>query len=107
MTTNGRRGYDFERRVADFLLREGAAHVVRSPGSRGPADLYAFYLPDSPLTRHRTRVDVIQCKRRGKLDATGRERLLGLAREINARPLVAQPGPKGRGVVLTAVEMPL
>jgi Holliday junction resolvase len=107
MTTNGRRGYDFERRVADFLLREGAAHVIRSPGSRGPADLYAFYLPDSPLTRNRTRVDVIQCRRGGRLDEAGRTRLIGLAKEINARPLFAKPGPKGRGVLLESVEMPL
>jgi Holliday junction resolvase len=107
MTHNDRRGYDFERRVADFLLREGAAHVIRSPGSRGPADLYAFYPPDSPLTRHRTKVRLIQCKRRGRMDGKSRERLLALAQAIHAEPLLARPGPKNRGVLLEAVERPL
>jgi Holliday junction resolvase len=107
MTHNARRGYDFERRVADFLLREGAAHVIRSPGSRGPADLYAFYPPDSPLTRHRTRVRLVQCKRRGKLNEQSTARLVELASRIHAEAVLAVPGPKNRGVVLERIPVVL
>jgi Holliday junction resolvase len=100
-----RRGYDFERRVAEHLRQQGAVHVIRAPGSRGPADIYAFYPPDSPLTRGRTRVQVIQCKRNAKrFNAAGRARLLELATLIHAEAFFACQGPGGRGVVLERVE---
>jgi hypothetical protein len=108
MTNNPRRGYDFERRVADFFRKvQGAEHVIRVGGSRGPADLYVFYPPDSPLTRHLTRVELIQCKRNGRLDPGERTRLIDLAERLHAKAVLASAGPHGRGVVLEHVQRPL
>jgi hypothetical protein len=112
VTSSSRRGYDFERRVADHLRRNGSAgepaeHVVRPGGSRGPADLYAFYPPDSPLTTHLTKVELVQCKKHGRMAPDERTKLLDLAERLHAKPLLAMPGPKGRGVLLVGVERPL
>lgn len=59
MTTNYRRGADFERKVRDWYYERGASLVVRAAGSHTPVDLVVLYADGE--------VDLVQCKRDGKL----------------------------------------
>lgn len=61
MTTNYARGADFERKVRDHYYKRGASLVVRAAGSHTPVDLVVLYSDGE--------VDLIQCKRDGKLPA--------------------------------------
>ena len=61
MTTNYARGADFERKVRDHYYQRGASLVVRAAGSHTPVDLVVLY-PNGDI-------DLIQCKRDGKLPA--------------------------------------
>jgi len=90
VTTNYRRGYEFERKVRQVLLDQGAEHVIRTAASRSPADLYAFYPPDSPLTHGLTRVHLVQCKTDGRrLGEDDRGRLVDLASRLRATAVLA------------------
>ncbi len=70
MTTNYARGANFERRVRDLYYQRGASLVVRAAGSHTPVDLVALY-PNGD-------VDLIQCKRDGKLPAAEVEKAYDL-----------------------------
>lgn len=99
MTTNGTRGAAFERTTRARLEAEGW-HCVRSAGSRGPADLYAFRDGD---------VWLVQCKIGGRLGPAERDELVNLAAVLSGGPLKVTPilavrGPRGTPVVLSVVE---
>lgn len=79
--TNGRRGADFERRVAARLVEQGWV-VVRAAGSRGACDLIAMRHGSTPL--------LVQCKLdRHALDVPEWHALWALSVRTGSRPLVA------------------
>jgi len=80
-----RKGRRFEYTVRDYLRCMGY-EVIRSAGSRGPADLLAG---DG---RH---VLAIQCKINGDIRPRERERLVEFARKFRAMPVLAFKGKKG------------
>jgi Holliday junction resolvase len=88
MTTNYKRGADFERRAQKLLERIGYA-VVRSAGSHSPADLVAM--------RHGELV-CVQCKRDGRLDPEEWNEYWEFCELAGALPVMAQVGPQGKGV---------
>lgn len=100
MATNYERGRAFEYRVRDALKDKGAVYVMRAAGSHTKADLAAFFDTHgwSPV------VWLVQCKRDGRLPAAEREELVSIARQTGTRPMLAQAGPKGRGVIFTDLE---
>lgn len=78
------RGRAFEYKVAKELEARGATLVVRSAGSKGLADLVAFYADDP--------AEVISCKADGKVPRRERERLVKWAEEnMHVRVFVAYP----------------
>ena len=89
MTTNYKRGADFERRAQKFLERIGYA-VVRSAGSHSPADLVAM--------RHGELV-CVQCKRDGRLDPEEWNDFWEFCELAGALPVIAKVGPQGKCVV--------
>lgn len=90
MATKYERGRAFEYRVRDKLLALGAEAVIRSAGSKGPADIVAFWLHGRPW--------FVQAKLDGRLGKTERETMLALLRRIDIKIVLAQPGPNNRGV---------
>lgn len=92
MTTNYRRGADFERRVRDHLQDTyHFAYVGRIAGSHTVADLVALGYRE---------VWLVQCKRDGRISAAERELLCDVAREAGAHAVIARTGKNGRGIVL-------
>ena len=88
MSTNYRRGADFERRVKADFERHGFV-AVRSAGSRTPADVYAFAAGQ---------VIFAQCKRDGRLDPDEWNEFYTYCQRAGAVPLLAMAGKGGRGV---------
>ena len=88
MTSNYRRGSDFERKVMDVLRQRGFL-CVRSAGSRSPVDVVAWN-PAVTL--------LVQCKADGRMRAADRARLLAWAQDGMALlPVLAAKA--GRGTV--------
>jgi Holliday junction resolvase len=83
-----RLGRQLEYRVRD-LLREAGYIVLRSPQSKGPADLVALKSGAQLF---------VQCKRSGSLPPAEWNHLFDLAESVGAVPLVASR-PTGRGIV--------
>ncbi len=79
-------GRALEYRVRDALLAKGF-YVIRSPSSKGPADLVALG-PGVQL--------LVQCKRSGRFDPGEWNELYDLAETIGALAIVASC-PTGRG----------
>lgn len=87
------RGADFERKVRDHLLAQGAKLVVRSAGSRSPVDLVAFWQPS--MSGHPTAV-LVQVKRDGRLTKASREALRTTAAGLGATAVLASAVMQGR-----------
>jgi len=81
MTSQYRRGADFERTLKKFLEDLGY-YVVRSAGSKGKVDLVAFNLAQTWF---------IQCKLTGKITAAETKALKSLAKKHGAIGFVATP----------------
>jgi Holliday junction resolvase len=97
MTSQYRRGADFERRVKLALEAGGAVYVVRAAGSHGQADLIAFY-PQSPHFPYGA-IEFVQAKRSGKMSKADQWALCELALQCGATPMLALQGPRGTPVV--------
>lgn len=104
MATNYERGRAFEYRVRDELKKLGAVYVMRAAGSHTKADLAAFWEVTPHGTVEWSHVWLVQCKRDGRLPAAEREELISIARQTGTRAVLAQAGPKGRGVILINLE---
>lgn len=88
MTTNYRRGADFERRVIADMSAHGYVSV-RAAGSHTVADVYSFRFGEIVL---------IQCKRDGRLDPDEWNALYDHCERAGAVPVMAKAGPGGRGI---------
>lgn len=90
MTSNYRRGADFERKVRDYFIDSwNAALVVRSAGSKTVVDLVAFFNDGrSPC--------LVQVKRTGRMTQAAKAQFKVLARSIGALPVVASGEKIGR-----------
>lgn len=89
MVTNYQRGADFERMVARDLERRGFV-TVRSAGSHKPADVVAMIEGET---------FAIQCKRDGILRPDEWNKFLEWCEKGGAIPILAQKGPRGRGII--------
>jgi Holliday junction resolvase len=72
-------GDRFEYRVRDTLVSQGWV-VSRSAGSQGAMDLVALKAGRAPL--------LVSCKTNGRIDPWERQRLLGVAEQAGAMPVV-------------------
>lgn len=88
MSTNYRRGADFERKVRESMAAHGYVSV-RAAGSHTPADVYCFRFGELVF---------IQCKRDGRLDPKEWNDFLVYCWKAGAVALVAMKGEKGKGV---------
>lgn len=87
------RGADFERKVRDHLLAQGAKLVIRSAGSRSAVDLVAFWQPS--MSGHATAV-LVQVKRDGRLTQQAREALKATAAGLGVTAALACSVRQGR-----------
>ena len=85
MTTNYRRGADFERKVRTYFTKRGFV-VFRSSGSRGPCDLVALKAEE---------VTLIQCRKNGRMNQAERDSLAIVGHELGCRVFLAWQGEKG------------
>lgn len=110
MATNYQRGRQFEYRTRDAALKRGAVYVMRAASSKGAADLIVLWPRAEaydvigpglsvPVDAELTPPWLVQCKRDGRLPLNELEELLRIAEETGTTPVLAQTGPKGRGVV--------
>lgn len=109
--TNYQRGADFERKVRDHLMFDlDACYVVRSAGSRGIADLVAFF-PSTEAIEYDSapiyvpQVWLVQVKRDGKITPEDLELLRSLAAETGCDAWLAMPEANGRRVDVKMVEV--
>ena len=88
MTTNYKRGYEFERKVR--IDMEGHGYIaIRSPSSRTPADVYCIGVG---------KLVFIQCKRDGTLLPKEWNKFLAYCESVGATPILAMVGKNGRGI---------
>ncbi|MDE2103103.1 MAG: Holliday junction resolvase [Patescibacteria group bacterium] len=95
MATNYQRGRAFEYRVRDALMKRGAVYVMRAAQSKGKVDLLALYPGLGEMIPY---VEIVQCKRDGRLSADEAAELIRIAVETDTVPLLAKTGKNGRGV---------
>lgn len=97
--TNYQRGRTFEYRVRDDLYhKHDAVYVMRAAQSKGLADLIALF----PRDTNAHNVWLVQCKTgTAKMPLAERFALADMARECGAIAMLAQPGPRNRGVTYT------
>lgn len=88
MRTNYARARDFEYRVRDDMEKHGWI-AVRSPASKTPTDVYCIGW-DSKV--------FIQCKTNGVMGPREWNKFLSYCRSVDAIPVLAMKGPRGRGV---------
>lgn len=86
--TNYSRGADFERKVRDVLISQGALAVIRSAGSRGILDLVAWMSNGDVL--------FIQCKLNGKISKADKDTLRDMAETVGAKAVVASRPRRGK-----------
>ena len=107
MTSNYRRGADFERKCIKALEAQGAIYVCRSAGSHGPVDLIAYWDWESLAPRfwggHHPYA-FVQCKRHGAISKADRWALVELAQQCGAIPVLAKAGPRGTPVLFERLE---
>ena len=87
MTNHARNGRAREHRVAKWLEARGWLQVMRAAGSKGVADL-AMYHPFHGLAW--VQVGTAKSKRLSPLD---RDRLVAIANQTHALPLLVTSGP--------------
>jgi Holliday junction resolvase len=80
-----RKGAQFERALA-MQLRQAGAYVVRSAGSKGPADLVAW---------HGGRRALIQAKVGGGASRLEAQRLVAAAKHMGGTAWIVLRGPRG------------
>jgi hypothetical protein len=125
--TQYQRGADFERKTRDHLIHDlGASYVVRAAGSRGIADLVAFFPAEGAVVNSRTFTSddnaeehyrmfsvalpivwLVQCKRDGRISDEDRELLCSLTAATGTVPYLAWPRQEGRGVVVEMEQIPV
>lgn len=101
-------GANFERKVRDRLLADGAKLVIRSAGSRGPVDLVVLDGGTTLLQLHAIssktsvvrlgRIGLVQVKRGGRLSKAKRAELVALAVSVGATAVLAYPEQVGRKI---------
>ena len=89
MTTNYKRGADFERKVAKDLEKYGYV-TIRSAGSHSPADIVAM---------GHGRAVCVQCKRDGRLDPDEWNAFFDWCGMANATPVMAGMGTRVTGII--------
>ncbi len=106
MTSQYRRGADFERACMKALLAQGAVYVCRSAGSHGPVDLIAFYEPLHTRAKERGwgLYHFVQAKRSGRISRADKWALVELAAQCGAVPVLAKAGPRGTPVLFETLE---
>ncbi len=87
MTNHARNGRAREHRVSKWMFNRGWFQIMRAAGSKGVADL-AMYHPLYGLAW--VQVGTAKSKRLSPLD---RDRLVAVAEQTNALPLLATSGP--------------
>lgn len=103
VATNYQRGRAFEYRARDALTKRGALYVMRAAQSKGKVDLLALW----PLPLHArviglSAVWLVQCKTgSARMSGADKQDLIDLAQATGGVPVLAEPGPKNRGVVFT------
>jgi Holliday junction resolvase len=95
LTTNYRRGADFERRVRADLTSRGYV-AIRAAGSHGVADILAMKRFDTPL--------MVQVKKDGRLGPKERCALVAEAKRAGATPIMAAH-VLGQGIRYTIVSV--
>ena len=88
MATRYQRARAFEYRVRDDMASHGWL-AVRSPASKTPADIYCIGFHKCVM---------IQCKTDGRLGTREWNDFLDYARSVDAVPVLAEMGAKGRGI---------
>lgn len=88
MATRYARARGFEYRVRDDMAARGWV-AIRSPASKTPADVYC-------IGWHRC--VLIQCKTNGALGTEEWNRFYDLCESVDAVPVLARMGPRGRGI---------
>lgn len=102
MATNYQRGRAFEYRTRDALLRRGAVYVMRAAQSKGLADLAVFWPRGAWMVAHQISPWLVQCKTgSARMKPLEIEALKETANACGAVPVLAEPGPKNRGVKFT------
>lgn len=86
--SNYAKARDFEYRVRDNMAANGYISI-RSPASKTPADVYCIGWD---------RKVFIQCKTDGRLDTDEWNRFWRYCRSVDAVPVLAMRGAKGRGI---------
>lgn len=99
IATNYQRGRAFEYRARDALLKRGAAYVMRAAQSKGKVDLLALWVSSGLLVPTPW---LVQCKTgSARMSPADRNDLITLAQQTGGLPVLAEPGPKNRGVAFT------
>lgn len=104
MATNYQRGRAFEYRTRNALLRRGAVYVMRAAQSKGLADLAVFWPTGPPLDVPPVYIRpwLVQCKTgSARMKVHEINALQDAANACGAVPVLAEPGPKNRGVKFT------
>lgn len=109
-TSNYVKGRRFEYKVRDRLYKDGAVYVMRAAQSKGAVDLLALW----PKVAHSSaegrtytikRHDwLVQCKTgTARMSTADKEKLADIASRAGAVAVLAEPGPKNRGVTFTTL----
>lgn len=107
VANNYQRGRAFEYRSRDALLKRGAVYVMRAAQSKGKVDLLALWPKDGQvidgfLIQIAHPPWLVQCKSgSARMSPADRDDLITLAQQTGGVPVLAEPGPKNRGVVFT------
>jgi len=100
--SNYARGRAFEYRTRDKLLKLGALYVMRAAQSKGKADLAVFWPVVNPISGFPEPHWLVQCKTgSARMSPADRASLIEVADAVGCLAVLAQPGPKGRGVEFT------
>lgn len=102
VATNYQRGRAFEYRARDALLKRGAVYVMRAAQSKGKVDLLTLWPIEEPWFQYPW---LVQCKTgSARMSPADRNDLITLAQQVGGLPVLAEPGPKNRGVVFTNID---
>ena len=111
MTTNYVKGRRFEYRVRDRLYKDGAVYIMRAAQSKGPVDLLVLW----PVEEFKTNNGIttvtsqrfpwlVQCKTgTARMTTADKEHLADIASRTGSVAVLAEPGPKNRGVTFTTL----